>query len=1117
MDYHDMNQKEQTSFVCRSFILAALFFVQAMLIPCDAGATLATEEEMTQVCENWLAQTVFEKGSWAQSESPSIASAGEITSDDGRVLARYYSIHPTGFVVVPALKEMQPIKAYSDESILDDRQSGGFLQLLKDILSERMTLYENRWGSLDSPQSGTNDGIFGKGQVQLWDRFTQDSDTFESKLSAAKNRYDEVGPLLTSSWDQRAPYNNYCPADNGGDCIAGCTAIAMAQILNYWQWPANGFGSYEYYWSADCCPEGGTPQYLSADFSDEYDWANIPDSCDLGCTQAEEDAVAELCYEAGVSIDMNYGSCGSGAFPSPYAYHHHFKYAEDIIVESRPDYDLDGWFSLIKNEIDSGRPIQYGISGHQIVCDGYQDNGEGVYAYHMNYGWAGAFTTWFVFDSLYCFWEPDSLCPATADRMWTNIKPQTDPIITIAGYSISSDEDGDGHADVDENVDLNVVVSNDGWDVSNLVGSLTTDDPYVTILTSSSMFDALIPWASQSQSTSPYSVVIDAGCPDPHVATLTIDFTGDGGYAVSDTLVLFIGDTKGFSDDCESGIGGWSSTSISFGYGDEWHLETYRSHSGNQSWKMGGLGSANYGNLMDAGLMSPPFLLPEYSTLTFWHWIDAESDIGTTAWDGAVVMISNTDGDWSIIEPVGGYDYTIIDESGLPLDAGTGCYSGLYDWREAVFDLSPYTGVVRLIFRFMSDPLVNEEGWYIDDVNVDSSSAVVTWDTLHTACTGLAIASNSQIWRPDPSPSTGGVSMDYYGNGDCEENSRWYLSCGSPVIAYKNLQTAITHTDNVNSEADDFIILPDIGDPYSTETTADYQVLQSGTILSSDSVFAFELTTWAPSNPDDCHFMIQRKKVFKYRDVPVDSIRIGDAINWQIPSSASANIGGVDADYNLVYQQGQNEITDPGCMDNEKRFGGITLLGYYYNNDLTIRTSAHGAFVERRSVYVWPTHQYVPAELMPLMSQPGFQTTSSQEDLFSVMTYVADPVLELGDTLYVYSAMITLLDGTIDSLRNQVMRARDWAGNYLGLDLSCCVGESLGNLDGDPALPIDMGDLTLLIDMLFLSLQPVACLVEADLDLSGQPSPVALDVDMGDLTLMIDHLFLTLTPLPLCP
>ncbi|MCK4225030.1 MAG: IPTL-CTERM sorting domain-containing protein, partial [candidate division Zixibacteria bacterium] len=74
-------------------------------------------------------------------------------------------------------------------------------------------------------------------------------------------------------------------------------------------------------------------------------------------------------------------------------------------------------------EINNGRPIQYRIYRHSIVCDGWRDTG-GQNQYHMNYGWGGSFTTWFSIDSLYCYWvQPDSLCPPMEEYLIRNIFP----------------------------------------------------------------------------------------------------------------------------------------------------------------------------------------------------------------------------------------------------------------------------------------------------------------------------------------------------------------------------------------------------------------------------------------------------------------------------------------------------------------------------------------------------------------------------------------------------------------------------------------------------------------------------------------------------------------------
>ena len=67
------------------------------------------------------------------------------------------------------------------------------------------------------------------------------------------------------------------------------------------------------------------------------------------------------------------------------------------------------------------------------------------------------------------------------------------------------------------------------------------------------------------------------------------------------------------------------------------------------------------------------------------------------------------------------------------------------------------------------------------------------------------------------------------------------------------------------------------------------------------------------------------------------------------------------------------------------------------------------------------------------MLLPGYSVYPGVDDLYSCMTYKGDIALPLDDTLYIYTAIISLLDGTVDSLRNQVDRARAWAAAYAGM------------------------------------------------------------------------------------
>jgi PKD repeat protein len=77
---------------------------------------------------------------------------------------------------------------------------------------------------------------------------------------------------------------------------------------------------------------------------------------------------------------------------------------------------------------------------------------------------------------------------------------------------------------------------------------------------------------------------------------------------------------------------------------------------------------------------------------------------------------------------------------------------------------------------------------------------------------------------------------------------------------------------------------------------------------------------------------------------------------------------------------------------------------------------------------------------------------------------------------------------------------------------TCCFGPSVGNVDGSLDYLVTMSDLTVLIDHLFITLTPLACVDAGNVDLSTDEL-----VTMSDLTVLIDHLFITLAPLPPCP
>ena len=247
-----------------------------------------------------------------------------------------------------------------------------------------------------------------------------------------------VGPLVKTTWDQDAPYWNLCPGTGTDKAYTGCVATAMAQVMNYWQWPKQGVGSHSYKpldVTADYpYDDDGNPIYskrytstLSADFGNTtYDWANMKDSYSGSYTDAEAKAVATLMYHCGVASEMMYGNeddGGSGTYTGNYGDWDDYSCAQSslaaffnykkstLISYMRDGYEYGGtvyyeswsdadWTAMIKEELDKHHPIMYGGAGakggHSFICDGYDDKNY----FHFNWGWSGQNDGWYILSNL---------------------------------------------------------------------------------------------------------------------------------------------------------------------------------------------------------------------------------------------------------------------------------------------------------------------------------------------------------------------------------------------------------------------------------------------------------------------------------------------------------------------------------------------------------------------------------------------------------------------------------------------------------------------------------------------------------------------------------------------
>ena len=211
-----------------------------------------------------------------------------------------------------------------------------------------------------------------------------------------------VEPLVTTAWNQWPYYNSLCPNYNTDEPTpTGCVATALAQIIKYHEWPAQGRGTHGYYHDVY--------GYQYADFgSTTYQYDLMPTELDENSSADEVNAVATLMYHCGVALNMDYDTWGSGAYDINVrvAAANYFDYDTKMAFKNAREpgwiigtwdntvvYDDDTWIAMLKSELDQHRPIYYGghpqtdpsleLGGHAFVCDGYDaDN-----FFHINWGW----------------------------------------------------------------------------------------------------------------------------------------------------------------------------------------------------------------------------------------------------------------------------------------------------------------------------------------------------------------------------------------------------------------------------------------------------------------------------------------------------------------------------------------------------------------------------------------------------------------------------------------------------------------------------------------------------------------------------------------------------------
>lgn len=225
-------------------------------------------------------------------------------------------------------------------------------------------------------------------------KFIKEKGITAASRKANRAQGEVIGPLLTTQWNQDAPYNETCPMDPDFHvrCLTGCVATAMAQVMYYHRHYSTKETtddiSYPYFTGSKVIPNvpKGSP----------IDWDNMLDKYEShwegdeyvnDYTPEESHAVAELMRYAGTAAELTYSAMLTVGSPSiaAAALVDYFDYDECAQEEDRWPFSDSEWENKIREDLSNGKPIIYSGGGHCFVVDGYDPEGY----VHINWGWGG--------------------------------------------------------------------------------------------------------------------------------------------------------------------------------------------------------------------------------------------------------------------------------------------------------------------------------------------------------------------------------------------------------------------------------------------------------------------------------------------------------------------------------------------------------------------------------------------------------------------------------------------------------------------------------------------------------------------------------------------------------
>ena len=316
-----------------------------------------------------------------------VVNAGKVTEQQALQKAQKFMKGKNLSVVKTKASSRSGESTYADAFyIFNAENEGGFVIVSSDDRTASILGYSLN-GKIDLSHAPENFVYWMESYIKQMKALPSDYSMVSTR--GTRSGMEAIAPLIETTWNQSQPYNLMCPIDDGKNCVTGCVAVALAQVMYYHKWPKTSPAIPGYTTNTKRIKLDELPPTT-------FKWDQMRTSYGYDETDEAADAVAELLRYCGQINEMDYTKGESAAGLHKNQLISLFGYSKNMQIVYRDEYTNSQWDQMIYNELYNRRPVLYSgasaTSGHQFVCDGY----DGAGRFHLNWGWGGSCDGYFI-------------------------------------------------------------------------------------------------------------------------------------------------------------------------------------------------------------------------------------------------------------------------------------------------------------------------------------------------------------------------------------------------------------------------------------------------------------------------------------------------------------------------------------------------------------------------------------------------------------------------------------------------------------------------------------------------------------------------------------------------